>query len=170
MQEASREGMDEPPWFKCWLPKLVKENVDLFCTSGKDSIVDTVSPVSHGIMRCLLLQICSSVTPAMCYWNSIFVAWTSNKCWNNRVPFCAEASYDLSSESWHSWTKSMLSVTVCLRSPVYLATKEHPGKCTLWIAETRENVLTSYKTKLLGHRTRWKEKLHSIFLICTLTV
>ena len=37
------------------------------------------------------------------------------------------------------------------------AIKVHPGKGTLGMVETKENILTGQKTKFLGHRTGWKK-------------
>lgn len=47
--------------------------------------------------------------------------------------------------------------------PIGLATKMHTGTSTLWIAETRENVLTGHKAKLLGQRTSQKENLFRLW-------
>ena len=45
----------------------------------------------------------------------------------------------------------------------WLARRCTTVKCTLRMAETRENILTGHRAKTSGHRTRRKEKPHSVF-------
>lgn len=70
-----------------------------------------------------------------------------------------KASYGLgplmtdSPDSWYSWMKSLLLVTSCLRSPVYLANKMHTG-----MAETRKKILIGHTT-MLSRQNKTKENL-----------
>lgn len=44
-----------------------------------------------------------------------------------------------------------------------LASKVHPDKCILRMVDTKKNILTGHKAKLLGHRTRKKGKSYLVF-------
>ena len=44
-------------------------------------------------------------------------------------------------------------------------TKLHPGKCTLWMVETTENILIGYKAKLSGYRKKMKGKISACLSI-----
>ena len=63
-------------------------------------------------------------------------------------------------KSWHNQTKSVLLVTLRLRTPVYLTGPQDAcHTCTFRVADTRENILTGHKAKYSKHRTRQKENL-----------
>lgn len=62
-------------------------------------------------------------------------------------------------EICHGWTRRKLLVPVDLGTPLYFAEE---GILT-WVAETREDILTDYKAKLLEHRLR-QTKLYLDFI------
>lgn len=63
-------------------------------------------------------------------------------------------------EICHGWIRRMLLVPVDLGTPLYFAEE---GILT-WVAETREDILTDYKAKLLEHRLRQNEKKKKPYL------
>lgn len=59
-----------------------------------------------------------------------------------------------SPESWLGQTKRVL-----LGTPVYLTDHQtHPSKCSFQMVETKENILTGQKVKLLVHRMTQQTK------------
>ena len=71
------------------------------------------------------------------------------------------ALYDKLLRAWHSRTKRVLG------TPVYLATKVHPSKCTFCMVETKGSILPGQEAKFSGHR-KTEGKLF-FFIICTMT-
>lgn len=66
--------------------------------------------------------------------------WADMKGAKELLSLRTETPYDKLPESWHSRTK---------RLPLLGATDLLPRTCILWLAETRENILTGDKARLL---------------------
>lgn len=56
-------------------------------------------------------------------------------------------------------------VNLSLRMSVYsMGHTTHTCTCPILLAETWENILTGHKTRLSGHKTRWKENLSGFYI------
>lgn len=69
-----------------------------------------------------------------------------------KAPKGRDPTYSLG--SWQGRTERVL-LDFMLGTPVYLnGPQMHPCKCTFWMVEAREDILTGHQAELSGHRTR----------------
>lgn len=119
-------------------------------TGSKNGVMQIVSPVSHENVRCLQPQTEAGAPE----WDFSSTNKTI-KVETIKVLYGLEPLATNSPKNWHNQTRIVLLVTEFLRTLIYSTGHQmQAGMYIFWLAETRDNIHTSYKAKLSRHRTR----------------